>query len=236
MAITITWIGHSTFTLDVAGHLILLDPFLTNNPLTEFTSDDLNPELILLSHAHGDHVGFTDDGPATDTISIAQRTGATIVCNFEMGNWFIGKGLQNVFQGNPGGTFRNDYLTAKWTLAFHSSSFGDGSYGGQPNGFVITVDDKKLYFAGDTALFSDMSLIGDEGVEMAFLPIGDVFTMGIEDSIKAVKLVKPNFVIPMHYNTFPPIQQDVRQWAEIVNRETDAQPIVLDPGGSHTLS
>ena len=104
MSTTITWIGHSTFTLDVAGHTVLIDPFITNNPLTEKTSDEFSPEVILLSHAHGDHVGFTDDGPATDTMSIAQRTGATVVCNFEMGNWFMGKGLQNVSQVNPGGT------------------------------------------------------------------------------------------------------------------------------------
>lgn len=227
MAVTFNWLGHSAFSVDIDGHSVLIDPFLTGNPLAAVAAADLEAEVILVSHAHGDHMG--------DVIDIAQRTGAMVVCNFEMGNWFSAKGLENVFQGNPGGTYDAGFMQAKWTLAFHSSSFPDGTYGGQPNGFIITAGEYKLYFAGDTALFSDMQLIGDEGIHTAFLPIGDVFTMGLEDSIKAIQFVNPKYAVPMHYNTFPPITQDVSAWAEMVNRDTDAQPIVLDPGGSYTL-
>lgn len=227
MTVSFKWLGHSAFSLDIGGHSALIDPFLSGNPLSAGDAATIPAEVILLTHAHGDHVG--------DTIDIAKRTGAIVVCNFEMGNWFSSKGIENVFQCNPGGTYRGDFLNAKWTIAFHSSSFPDGSYGGQPNGLIITAEGKKLYHAGDTCLFSDMKLIGDEGLDVAFLPIGDVFTMGPEESIKAVQLLRPRYVMPIHYNTFPPIVQDVVQWAEMVNRETDAQPIVLDPGGTFTL-
>lgn len=227
MSIAIRWLGHSTFVFDIEGHQVLIDPFLTGNPLAPVQADDLSPEVILVSHAHGDHT--------KDVVSIAKRTGALVVCNFEMGNYFEAQGVGNVFQVNPGGTCSGDFFNAKWTVAFHSSSFPDGTYGGQPNGFVVTAAGKRVYFAGDTGLFSDMSLIGEESLDVAMLPIGDVYTMGIEDSIKAVKLLRPKYVIPMHYNTFPPIVQDGAQWAELVNRETDAQPIVMDPGDTFKL-
>ncbi|MGB1288664.1 MAG: metal-dependent hydrolase [Aggregatilineales bacterium] len=229
MALSFTWYGHSTFSLDIDGYSVLIDPFLTDNPLTTTSPDDLNPDLILLSHAHGDHVA--------DAMGILQRTGATVVCNFEMGNWYAANGLpqEQIFQGNPGGSYRSEQLDVKFTKAFHSSSFPDGSYGGQPNGFIITIQGKKLYFAGDTSLFGDMKLIGEENIYMAFLPIGDVFTMGVEDSVRAVKLLGCKYVVPMHYNTFPPITQDAGAWAELIHRNTSADPIVLDPGKSHNL-
>ena len=235
MAVSFTWLAHSSFVFDFDGHSVLLDPFLTSNPLAPVTIDALNPEVILVTHAHGDHVGDTAEGPAADTLSVARRSGATLVCNFEIGGWFMAHGLENVFQGNPGGTFTNAFMNAKFTKAFHSSSFSDGSYGGQPNGFIIRARGKTLYHAGDTDLFGDMQLIGDEGIDVAFLPIGDTFTMGVQDSIKAVKMLRPRYVVPIHYNTFPPIVQDVSHWAELINNETGAQPIVLDPGGTYTL-
>lgn len=234
MTVTIQWFGHSAFVLQDNDKTILIDPFISGNPLSTTSADALSADIILLSHAHSDHVGDTDV-VAGDTLSIAKRTGAVVVCNFEMGNWFAAKGIDNIAQGNPGGTFDAGFMKAKWTKAFHSSSFGDGSYGGQPNGYIITFGDLRLYFAGDTGLFGDMSLIGDEGIDVAFLPIGDLFTMGIDDSIKATKMLRTRYVVPMHYNTFPPIMQDVRSWAERINRETDSQPIVLDPGQSITL-
>lgn len=235
MTLSFTWLGHSTLLLNVDGHEVLIDPFISNNPLCPIGMGDLNPEFILLTHAHGDHVGDTQDGPAADTIRIAQRSGATIVCNFEMGNWFHAQGLENIWQGNPGGTMRGDFMDVKLTKAFHSSSFGDGAYGGQPNGMIIRAAGKTMYNAGDTSLFGDMQLIGDEGIDIALLPIGDVFTMGVEDSIRAIKLIRPRYVFPIHYNTFPPIAQNVKDWADNVNRETDAQPLVMDPGQSHTV-
>lgn len=227
MTVSFKWFGHSAFSLDIDGHAVAIDPFLTGNPVAISKADDVEAEVILMTHAHGDHVG--------DSVDIAKRTGATVVCNFEMGNWYSAQGVENVFQGNPGGTFRNDWMSAKWTLAFHSSSFPDGTYGGQPNGFIVRGGGKTLYHAGDTALFGDMSLIGAEGLDVAFLPIGDTFTMGVEDSIKAVQLLNPSYVVPMHYNTFPPIQQNVGEWADMIQRETQAQPIVLEPDGVFVL-
>jgi len=227
MAVSFTWFGHSAFSLDIDGHKVLIDPFLNDNPLSTTKADDVDAEVILLTHAHGDH--------SADVESIAKRTGATLVTNFECGNYFMGKGVENVFQGNPGGSFRNDFMTAKWTIAHHSSSFPDGTYGGQPNGFIIDAGDFRLYFAGDTAVFLDMQVIGDHDIDYAFMPIGDVFTMGPDDSLQAIEFVRPRYVVPMHYNTFPPIMQDAGEWANRVNSETDAKPIVLDPGSSHTL-
>ena len=115
MAVRIRWIGHSAYALDIDGHSLLIDPFVSGNPVTTMTAKELNPEVILLTHAHADHVG--------DSVEIAKRTGALVVCNFEMGDWYTTHGVQNVYQGNPGGTFRNEWMSAKWTIAFHSSSF-----------------------------------------------------------------------------------------------------------------
>ncbi len=227
MGVSFKWLGHSTFWLNIDGHDVIIDPFLSGNALAPISAEDVKAEVILLSHAHGDHIA--------DALDIAQRTGATIVCNNEMGNWYRAKGHENLFQGNPGGSFNNEFMSAKWTVAHHSSSFPDGTYGGEANGFVITASGKKIYFAGDTSLFGDMALIGEVGLDVAMLPIGDVFTMGVEDSIRATKLLNPKYVVPMHYNTFPPIEQNVAEWAEMVNRDTGAQPIVLDPGGEYTL-
>ena len=222
MTVSFKWLGHSAYSLDIDGHKVLIDPFLTGNPAAVSKAEELEAEVILMTHAHGDHVG--------DSVEIAKRTGALVVCNFEMGDWYMAKGAANVFQGNPGGTYANDWMSAKWTIAFHSSSFPDGAYGGQPNGFVIRGGGKTLYHAGDTSLFGDMRLIGEEGLDVAFLPIGDVFTMGIEDSLRAIRWLKPKYAVPMHYNTFPPIEQDAAQWAKRVQQETDAQAIVLEPG------
>lgn len=237
MTLSFTWLGHSAYLFDSDGHQFIVDPFMTNNPLCEASPEDIDVELILLTHAHGDHVGFTDDGPAGDTIALAQRTGATIICNYEMGNWFMNNGIpqEQVWQGNPGGTYRGDWLDVKLTKAFHSSAFEDGSYGGQPNGMIIQTGGFTVYHAGDTSLFGDMALIAEEGLDAAILPIGDVFTMGVDDSIKAAKMLNAKHVIPCHYNTFPPIVQDAAEWADRINRETNSQPIVIDPSKSHTL-
>ncbi len=227
MSVSIKWLGHSAYSLDIDGHKVLIDPFVSGNPVAKTAAKDLDAGVILLTHAHGDHVG--------DSVEIAKRTGALVVCNFEMGDWYLAHGVQNVFQGNPGGTFSNDWMSAKWTIAFHSSSFPDGTYGGQPNGFVIRGGGAVLYHAGDTCLFSDMRLIGDEGLDLALIPIGDCFTMGIDDSIKAIKLLNPTVVSPMHYNTFPPIEQDAAAWAERVANETAAEAQVLEPDGTISL-
>lgn len=228
MGISFTWLGHSAFSLDLDGHTLLLDPFLTDNPLGAKPASEVNAELILLSHAHGDHLG--------DTVAIAKRTSATVVCNAEISYWMQKQGLEKVHGQNTGGSHDHGFVKIKQTIAFHSSSFPDGTYGGNPNGFIITTkNNKNIYFAGDTALFSDMQLIGEIGIDLAFLPIGDNFTMGPEDSLIAIKYLRPRLVVPMHYNTFPVIAVDVAGWADRVNRSTTAQPIVLDPGGTHNV-
>jgi L-ascorbate metabolism protein UlaG (beta-lactamase superfamily) len=214
--------------MEIDGHKVLFDPFLSNNPLAAKKPDEIDTEIILVSHGHSDHIG--------DVVSIAKRTGAPAVANVEVANWLKNKGVETHGQ-NTGGRGDYGFMTVKFTLAFHSSSLPDGSYGGHPNGLLVTAKEsgQKLYFAGDTALFSDMELIGDEGLDIAFLPIGDYFTMGVDDSIKAIKLLRPRFVAPMHYNTFDPIAQDAGKWANRVSSETNATPIVLDPGGSFTV-
>jgi L-ascorbate metabolism protein UlaG (beta-lactamase superfamily) len=229
MAIQVTWLSHSTFQLTVGGHKVLLDPFLTGNPLATINPQQIEADFIVLSHGHGDHVG--------DTAAIAKRTGATVVANNEIGTWLrIKHKLKNVHGINPGGGVQLPFGRVELTIAHHSSSLPDGSYGGQPNGILILTDEgKNIYHAGDTAVFLDMQLIGEHGIDLAMLPIGDYFTMGIPGSLRAIDFLNPKVVIPMHYNTFPPIMQDVTEWARRVQNETDAQPVVLDPGGSFQL-
>lgn len=228
MTVKFTWLGHSAFAMVIDGHPILFDPFLTNNPLAAATADEVEAEIILLSHAHGDHLG--------DTVAIAKRTGAKVISNAEIIGWLARHGVENGHAQNTGGGFDHGFIHVKQTIAFHSSSFPDGTYGGDPNGFILTTKDgQRLYFAGDTALFGDMKLIGDANIDIAFLPIGDNYTMGPQDSIYAIKMIHPKVVVPMHYNTFPGITVDVSGWANRVNNETGAQPIVVDPGGSYTF-
>jgi L-ascorbate metabolism protein UlaG (beta-lactamase superfamily) len=229
MAIKVQWLSHSAFLFDVDGHSVLIDPFLTGNPLAAVQAGDVAPEVILLSHAHGDHLG--------DTVEIANAHGIPVVTNNEIAGWLGEQGVEQAIGMNPGGTYDLGYMTVKCTRAYHSSSFPDGSYGGVPMGFVITATEggERVYFAGDTDLFSDMALIGEAGLDLAILPIGDHFTMGVADSVRAVNFLKPKAVMPMHYNTFPPIVQDAASWAIQVNTETSAQPVVLDPGGEYTV-
>ncbi len=226
MSIQIVWLGHSAFQLRIGDDRILIDPFLTGNPLSPIGPEDVEAEYILLTHGHGDHIG---DAPA-----IARRTGATVVANNEIGIWLRSKyHLERVHTLNVGGGVKLPFGRVELTTALHTSSLPDGSYGGQPNGLLIMVDGgPTIYHAGDTGPFMDMQLIGENGLDVAILPIGDYFTMGIEGSLKAIQLLRPTVVIPMHYNTFDRIAQDVSLWAQRVQNETDAQPVVLDPGGS----
>jgi L-ascorbate metabolism protein UlaG (beta-lactamase superfamily) len=214
--------------MEVDGHSVVIDPFLTGNPLGAADAGDVAAEYILLTHGHGDHLG--------DTVAISKRTGAPVITNFEIGNWLQAQGVKNTIGLNVGGGYDCGFMTVKSTPAIHSSSLEDGSNGGLSCGYIITSKGGlRLYFAGDTALFSDMALIGEENIDLAFFPIGDYFTMGPDDSLRAIQFVQPKVVVPMHYNTFPAIMQDVSHWANRVSSETNAQPIVLDPGGSYTL-
>jgi L-ascorbate metabolism protein UlaG (beta-lactamase superfamily) len=171
-----------------------------------------------------------------DVASIANRTGATVVSNYEIATWFAEKHqVKNTLGMNLGGGVDLPFGRVKLTIAFHSSQLPDGSYGGNPGGWLLTIADKKIYFACDTALFSDMQMIGNKGIDLAVLPIGDMFTMGPDDSIEAIHLILPKKVVPSHYNTWPPIAQDAEAWAARVKRDTISEPIVVKPGGTIKL-
>jgi L-ascorbate metabolism protein UlaG (beta-lactamase superfamily) len=209
--------------LETDGTNVLIDPFFTGNPVCPLKHEQPPADFILVSHGHGDHLG--------DTIAIAHRTGATVISNYEMSVWLESQGVRKVHGQQHGGGFNHPFGRVKLTLAFHGSSLPDGSYGGNPCGFLITCKDgKKIYDAADTGLFSDMKLIGEEGIDLALLPIGDNYTMGPDDALRAVKFLQPRKVVPIHYNTWPPIAQDANAWAERVRKETQAEPVVLEPG------
>lgn len=229
MSVTITWLGHSSFALEADGQRLLIDPFLNDNAAAPIKADQAEADFILLTHGHFDHVA---DAPA-----IAKRTGATVLAGYEVTEWLKREGVaaDKVVPMNPGGSVRQPFGRAKFTIAHHSSSTPDGAYGGTPGGFLLELAGKRLYFAGDTALFLDMKLIGLGGLDLAVLPIGDQFTMGPEDSIEAVKFLNPQKVAPCHYNTWPPIAQDAAAWAEEVRRKTAAEPLVVEPCGSFVV-
>jgi L-ascorbate metabolism protein UlaG (beta-lactamase superfamily) len=229
MSTTITWLGHNAWSIETGAHTILLDPFLNDSPTAPVKAEDVKADSILLSHGHGDHLG--------DTIAIAKRTGATVLTNFEVGEWLKKKGVaeEKVIGMNPGGGVDQAFGRVKFTLAYHSSSMPDGTYGGVPGGFLLKLGEARVYFACDTAAFLDMKTIGAGGLNLAVLPIGDLFTMGPEDSIEAIKLLNPKRVAPCHYNTWPPIKQDAAAWADRVRSHTAAEPIVLRPGGQISL-
>jgi L-ascorbate metabolism protein UlaG (beta-lactamase superfamily) len=207
---------------------VLLDPFLDENPAAPVKAADVAADFILVSHGHFDHIA---DAPA-----IALRTGATVVAIYEIAEWLGQKhGVKNTIGMNLGGSVQLPFGRVKLTMALHSSQLPDGSNGGNPAGFLLTLPEGKIYFACDTGLFSDMQLIGAAGIDLAVLPIGDLFTMGPDDSLAAIQLIRPKRVVPSHYNTWPPIAQDAQAWAERVRRETSAEPLVLPPGGAVRL-
>jgi L-ascorbate metabolism protein UlaG (beta-lactamase superfamily) len=223
MATRLCWLGHACLLFESDGKRVLIDPFLTNNPAAAKKAEEVAADFILVSHGHADHVG--------DTVAIAKRTGATVIANYEMAGWFQKQGLKKVHGQQHGGGYVHPFGRVKLTLAFHGSALPDGSYGGNPCGFLITFNDgKRVYDAADTGLFGDMRLIGEEGIDLATLPIGDNFTMGPDDALRAVKLAQPRKVVPIHYNTWDLIAQDARTWAERVRKETQTEPIVLKPG------
>jgi L-ascorbate metabolism protein UlaG (beta-lactamase superfamily) len=222
MAVEATWYSHACFLIQSPKARILIDPFLSGNPLAPVKADQVAADYILVSHGHGDHVG--------DTVAIAARTGATVVSNFEIQNWMVSKGVKNVHPQHIGGGFDYPWGRVKLTQALHGSALPDGSYGGNPCGFLLYLEGKKIYHACDTGLFGDMKLIGEEGIDLAILPIGDNFTMGPDDALRAVKLIEPELVVPIHYNTFDIIKQDPNAWAARVEKETRARVVVLKPG------
>ncbi len=228
MTIKVTWHGHATFSLDFSGTKVVVDPFLAGNNPTALTSvDDLSADFILQTHGHADHIA--------DTVPLAKRTGAQVIGNFEICNWINNQGHDNTWAMNTGGGFQFPFGRVKVTPALHSSGLPDGSYGGDPGGFLISTTDKTIYISGDTALFSDMSLIGKAGLDLAIIPTGDNFTMGPDDALEALDFLTPKIVIPCHYGTFPMLVPDMGAWAERVRSTTSVKPVVLGVDESFEL-
>ncbi|MBL6449495.1 metal-dependent hydrolase [Fulvivirga sp. 29W222] len=196
----VTYFGHSCFLVTTAGKQLLFDPFITPNELAkDINIGEIKADYIILSHGHQDHIA--------DVENIYKNNQPQIISTFEVVSWFANKGLKNGHSMNHGGSWDFDFGTLKMVNAVHSSSMPDGSYGGNPAGFVIKSQNKAFYYAGDTALHYDMKLIEDEfNIDFAFLPIGSNFTMGIEDANKAADFVGTKKVIGMHYDTFPLIK------------------------------
>jgi L-ascorbate metabolism protein UlaG (beta-lactamase superfamily) len=227
MNIKLTWYGHACFLIETNRAKLLTDPFLSGNPLAPVRADKVQADYILVSHGHGDHVG--------DAVAIAKRTGATLISNYEIQNWFVGQGMENVHPQHIGGGYNYPWGRVKLTIAHHGSVLPDGTYGGNPAGFLLYVEGKHIYHACDTGLFYDMKLIGEEGIDLAILPIGDNFTMGPDDALRAVKLIQPTQVVPIHYNTFDVIKQDPHAWARRVESETSTKVVVMQPGDTLEL-
>ncbi|OPA15428.1 metal-dependent hydrolase [Bacillus cereus] len=225
----VSYHGHSVVKIEANGKVILIDPFLTGNPKTDLKAEDVKVDAILLSHGHGDHVG--------DTVELAKKNNAVVVAPFELATFLSWQGV-NTHPMHIGGSHEFDFGKVKFTQAFHGSSYTDEAnktitYTGMPAGILFTAEEKTVYHAGDTALFSDMKLIGElNKVDLAFLPIGDNFTMGPEDAVLAAKWINAKTVVPMHYNTFPVIEQDPYQFVEKLQNCTGK---VLEAGESITL-
>ncbi|MDI2586145.1 metal-dependent hydrolase [Psychrobacillus sp. NEAU-3TGS] len=225
----ISYHGHSVVKIQTNTHTILIDPFINGNGQTDLEVSEVTADVILLTHGHNDHVG--------DTVEIAKRSDALVVAPFELAEFIESQGVK-VHAMGIGGSREFEFGTVKFTQAFHSSSYtkedGQSVYTGMPAGILLTVEGATIYHAGDTSLFGDMKLIGDRNnIKVAFLPIGDNFTMGPEDAAYAVELLKPEIVVPIHYNTFPPIKQDPNKFKELVK---SAEVQVLNAGDSVQLS
>ncbi len=226
----LTFLGQAGFALEADGKTVLIDPWVTGNPVATVQADDLRADTILLSHAHNDH--GIDDAQA-----IARRTDATIITTLELGEWLGAQGVKTI-PANHGGTIAFDGGSVKLTPAWHTSSYQAGPNTavavGVPAGLLIRFGGLTIYHTGDTALFRDMELIGEAGIDLMCVCIGDHFTMGPDDAVRAVQFVGPKAVIPMHYNTFPPIKQDGDAFKR---RVEEAVPGVvcylLKPGEQH---
>jgi len=224
---TLTYYGHAALGLHLGEYHVLVDPFFTENTQAAIKAEEAKADFILVSHGHSDHLG--------DTEAIAKRTNALVITGGAICNWLRKKGIRTHHQ-QVGGGAQHPFGYVKFTIAIHSNSLPDGTDGGLACGFLITPGSgKKIYIAGDTGLFGDMRLIGEEGIDLAVLPIGDNYTMGPADALRAVKMIQPRVVVPYHYNTFDNIQQDPNAWKALVEAQTPTKVNVLKPGESLDL-
>jgi L-ascorbate metabolism protein UlaG (beta-lactamase superfamily) len=228
MAVDVRFLGQSCFEITSGGATVLIDPFLTGNPKAAAEAGELEPDVILLTHGHADHLG--------DTVDIAKRTNATVVAIVELANEIAGEGVENVLDPNFGGTVTFDWGWVKLVPAWHTAVSPNGTPH-MPAGLLIHIGDHTIYHLGDTALFSDMQLIARRGdrIDLALVPIGGHYTMDRFDAVTAVELINPDQVIPCHYNTFPPIEADAQAFKQDVQNAGFSEVIVLDPGQSHTV-
>jgi L-ascorbate metabolism protein UlaG (beta-lactamase superfamily) len=219
----VSYHGHSVVQIETNGKKIIIDPFIRGNQTTDLKVEDVNPDVILLTHGHNDHVG--------DTVELAKRSNSLVIANHEIATFLGWQGV-NTHGMHIGGARQFDFGKVKLTQAFHGSSYETENneliYCGMPAGILFMAEGKTIYHAGDTGLFSDMKLIGDRHpIDLAFLPIGDNFTMGPEDAAYAAKLLGAKTVVPIHYNTFPPIKQDPMNFIAMLENNIGK---VLEPG------
>ncbi len=221
----VRFLGHACFTLSDGDTTVLIDPFLSGNPKAAISADDVSATTILLTHGHGDHIG--------DTVDIAKRTGAPVLAIVEIANELGEEGI-DVFDPNLGGTVKFDWGWAKLVPAWHTSTTPKGAVN-TPAGLLINFKDTVIYHLGDTALFSDLQLVGKRApIDLALMCIGGHYTMDRTDAVDAAQLVGAKTVIPCHYNTFPPIETDAQAFKSDVESATESSVVVLEPGDEHS--
>lgn len=225
MVVEIKFLGHSAFLIKYENHSIVIDPFITSNPHAAIELAELKVQDILVTHGHSDHLG--------DSVEISKKTGAIITTIFELANFCAKKGAKT--QGvNFGGKVPFSWGSAYWLPSLHTSSTSEGFYCGDPAGILLKIDNTSIYHTGDTGLHYDLKMIGEfYKPEISILPIGGYYTMGIDEAVQAAKWLGSKKIIPMHYNTFPPIQADAEEFKTKLEAETDAECIILKPGESY---
>jgi L-ascorbate metabolism protein UlaG (beta-lactamase superfamily) len=227
--VDIHYIGHATFELSDGSSRVLIDPFLApNNPSAGVSADDVHPTHILITHGHADHTA--------DAVAVAKRTGAHCVALVELANWLGEQGVENVSDPNLGGTVEFDWGWVKLVQAFHTGTLPDGTVVGGQAGLLINIGGTTVYHLGDTCLFGDLRLIAERTpVDVALIPIGGHYTMDRHDAVVAAEYIGAGTVIPMHYNTFPPIETDAEAFKSDVESKTSSQVVILKPGETHSV-